>query len=342
MVLFKKYKNSVNNKKNNIVGISILSILVLVITLTIGFSAYQTSLDISTLAAYFRINKNIRVTNITLDNATNNAISNWEEYNTNNISASIDLPSSNSTITYEVEVTNLGNVEMGIFEISGLSNNLKYSISNYNLKDVLCDNINTSQCSLGSKSKFNITISYNNNAYDSSNTSFNIKLDFDFKRFYSISYVNIDDTNLPTKAIEGDNKEFYLNNPYPIRVHFTGNNGSYNAQSGKITLNNINDDVTISYVNMSYFLSYDGVDGYLFNNFNMSTITSFSRNTSLSLSQVENMVNNNTAYKISTNYNDQNYPSDYDIYGWVDNNKFYWWSEADIVYFHPLKQIFDV
>lgn len=55
------------------------------------------------------------------------------------------LPNANSSVTYAIDVTNVGNVEMEILDITGLPDNLKYSISNYNLKDKLCDNIRIQQ-----------------------------------------------------------------------------------------------------------------------------------------------------------------------------------------------------
>ena len=332
----KLFRRTISDKKTkNIIGISILIVLVLTILLTIGFSAFQSSLDIGSLAI-FRVNKDIRITSIKLDSTSNNAISNWQEYNTTSISTNVDLPQNNSTITYEVEVTNLGNIEMGILDISGIPENLNYSITNYTLKDMLCDNLDNTQCKLGSITKFLITISYKDNLYNSNNTNYNIKLDFDFRRFYSISYVNLDTTNLPTRALEGDNIEFNLNTPYPVNIHFNGtNNGSYNSSNGKVTINNVEDDIIISYLTMSYFVAYNGVDNLLFNTFSTTNITSFSRNTSLTLSEVQAKVNNNTAYLISTSPTDENYPSNHEVYGWVENNRFYWWSESNVVYYHP-------
>ena len=332
-----KFKRRLNEKnKRNFLTVAISIVLLLVVFITIGFSAFQSSLDIGSIAATFRINKDIRITKISLDSATNNAISNWQDYNTTSISTNIDLPSRNSTITYEVEITNLGNIEMGILGISGLPSNLDYELTNYTLKDELCDYLDDSECKLGSVSKLLITLKYKNNGFDSSNTNYNVQLDFDFRRFYSITYVNLNSTNLPTKAIEGDNIEFTLNTPYPSSVHFDGTtNASYNANTGKININDINDDITISYLTMSYFVAYDGVNNQLFNQFSTTNIKSFSRNTTKTLSEVQAMVNNNTAYIISTSSTDPDYPSNNEIYGWVDNNNFYWWSEANVVYYHP-------
>ena len=333
----KKGKHPIEDKKGfNFFNMTIFLVMFIFFLLTIGFSSLYSSFDIGDVKAIVRINKDIRITGISLDNTTGSAISNWQEYSTHVISTSISLPSSSSSITYEVEITNIGNIEMGIFDIIGLPNNLAYSISGYTMKDELCDYNNSSSCKLGSVSKIYITFSYDNNGFDPNNTDYNIILDFDFRRFYSITYVNLNSNNLPNKAIEGDDLTFTLNSPIPPRVHFTGNSGAlYNSSTGVVSLIDIDDDVIISYVTRSYFLSFDSSLGYLFGLFDKTNITSFSRNTSLTLNQVQTMVNNGTAYKISTSYNDPDYPSDYDVYGYVDNNHFYWWSESNVVYFHP-------
>ena len=81
---------------------------------------------------------------------------------------------------------------------------------------------------------------------------------------------------------------------------------------------------------MAYFKQYDGADNLL-GFTNKSDITSFSRNTTLTEQEV---LAKSGVQKISNESNDQ-YNSLKDIYGWIENGNFYWWSEADIVYFHP-------
>lgn len=318
------------------VNILVLIIFMLVLSLTVGFSSFYSAMDIGSLSARVFVRKDIRVTGIRLSDTTSNAVSNWQDYNVKSISTNIDLPNQDSTVTYQVDVTNIGNIEMGIYEITGIPNNLEYSISNYTLKEELCDSVDSTRCKLGSKTILNITLGYKEGAYDSSNTNQTIILEFDFRRFYSISYVNIDSTNLPTKIMENDSMEYNLNTPYPSRVRFSGTTTSlYNASTGLVSLNNITDDVTISYTTTSYFVQYDGVNMQMFGIFDSTTITSFERNTTLTLAEVESKVANNQAYVISTSSADPNYPSNYEIYGWVDNGHFYWWSESDTVYYHP-------
>ena len=335
MHLFKKNKYSLNNIKFGYFKIILPVVFIFVVCLTIGFSAFNVGLDVSFLANNVIVSRDIRVTGIALNNTSSSGVSNWQEHGLKSISTNIDLPNANSTVSYEVEVTNVGNIEMGIASISGIPNNLEYEISGYTVKDELCDYQNQSTCKLGSVSKFIVTFSYDTNGYDGLTTNHNIKLDFDFRRFYNINYFNLDDTNLPRKAIETDNINIQFNTPYPDRLQISGNsNNSYNANTGILSINNVDDDIDITYIDKSYFAAYDGATN-LFNNFDKTNITSFSRNTSLTLEQVQAKVNNNQAFVVSTSYDDANYPSNHEIYAWVDNNHLYWWSLSNVVYFHP-------
>ena len=80
-----------------------------------------------------------------------------------------------------------------------------------------------------------------------------------------------------------------------------------------------------------YFRAFDGSGTSLFGmKFDKLAITWFTRNTALGLSEV---LAKDWVTEIDSTGG--NYVSGYPIYGWVENNTFYWWSEADTVYFHP-------
>ena len=165
-----------------------MAFLLVTLFLSVGYSAFSVGLDISDIGATVELQKDIRVSDVVAISATGNAVSNYEEHNSDNVFSSVSLPNSNSSITYNIAITNLGNVEMGILNISGLPSNLTYSMSNYNLKDTLCDSSNPTLCKLGSVSIIEITVGYTGNGYNSGNTDYQITLNFDFERVYSITY----------------------------------------------------------------------------------------------------------------------------------------------------------
>ena len=142
-----RYKFKKNNSKYPY--IILIGVVLSVLFLAIGYSVYQAGVDISDITATVRVQKDIRVSEITPSNPVSGAVSNWVDYDVHSISSNVTLPNSDSTITYLVKVTNIGNIEAGITSISGLSSNLEYSISNYNVGDVICDDNDVLLCKLG-------------------------------------------------------------------------------------------------------------------------------------------------------------------------------------------------
>ena len=136
---------------------------------------------------------------------------------------------------------------------------------------------------------------------------------------YSLNGLAIGDVFLPGQTVN-------------FQVTFKYKSGVSNPSNTNINaiLRFIFDDYEIPPISNGYFMPFDGED----NLFGLSkdTITGFKRNTTLSLSDVQNIAGVQLIHNVS---NDQ-YNSLADIYGWVDsNNVFNWWSEAETVYFHP-------
>ena len=170
--------------------IIIIGLVTLIICfLSIAYSDQSASAFIEDIMAKVRPMADIRITNLSLFNTTNNGVSNSEEYNISNIYGSINLPSSNSTVTYKVDVTTFLGAEMKITNISGLSENLTYELSGYTLNKPLCNTNN--ECNYGSTASFYITIKYKNNGYDSSNTTYSFNVVFTFEEMnYVAQYGN--------------------------------------------------------------------------------------------------------------------------------------------------------
>ena len=200
------------NKKINIISISAIIIVMSIVMLSIGYSAFNQSLLMDDVALEVRIKSDIRITNISLDKV-NNAVSAQEDYNVSNIFGDISLPSANSSITYKVQITNFGNTEMGILDITGLPNNLEYEISGYKLQDKICVEQN---CKLGIKKDIYITIKYKSNGYRKEQTSYSINMVFDFRPFHKVVYENVPDNNYPKEAIDGGDFKVTLTKPFPV------------------------------------------------------------------------------------------------------------------------------
>ena len=161
-------------------------ILAIVLMLTFGYALYTDTLAIDAGTAVIRLVRDIRLTGLNVQGGTNGGSASTSVYGVTSIETDISLPNSDSTVTYEVQVTNIGNVEQGLHTITGLPSNLKYELTNYNIETTLCDTVNPTKCKLGSVTVFNITIMYDENGYDGLDTDFSLHLDFDF---FEINYV---------------------------------------------------------------------------------------------------------------------------------------------------------
>ncbi len=200
-------------KKNNITIISLIIVL-LVLCLSIGWASLNSSMHVESMAMV-RIKSDIRVTGFNSVTSSNNGTSINEEYNVNYITGTISLPSNNSTVTYQVEITNMeiaANTFMGISGLTGLPNNLKIvNVSNYTLRDKICDDNNGSDCSSGAQKTFNITIGYNNDSYDANNTTFDFKIDFEFKKVFDIHYSGFTNPPAIVTVMDGDTPTINFN-----------------------------------------------------------------------------------------------------------------------------------
>lgn len=245
------------NKQHFGIEITSFMIMLVVLFLSIAYSAFSINLNVDEISALVRVKKDIRITNIVPTNMANNAVSSYEEYDVSRINSNISLPNSNSSVTYNIAITNIGNVEMGILNISGLPSNLKYSISNYNLKDVLCDSNDTTKCKLGAITTLVLTIEYAENGYNINNTDYEIILEFDFRRVYQISYTGFSSVSgLPTSILEDESKTitFSNTNGIPYDVDVENATGSYSSPT--LTLSNASNNVAINrYYHINYILN---------------------------------------------------------------------------------------
>ena len=200
-----KTKRLYIKSSNNYIHLFYSIIITLVVVfLGFGYSAFGSDLTLNDIAVSIRVDRDIRVKAYRISELSEGVISKYEEYNINNVSTSLKLPSLNSYGIYEVEIYNYGNTEYGILNIENSNPNLKYEIIGYKVGNILCDDIDENKCSLGSKTTFNIKIMYEDNV-NVIDESQDITLTFKFVEPHSITYYGIDDTNLPKKVLDGAN-----------------------------------------------------------------------------------------------------------------------------------------
>ena len=103
--------------KNHFSKIIVFLVIVMVCTLTIGYSAFGTELSISKVVANVRVQKDVRITNVELadGNATGE---NDINFDSDSVVGDVFLLDSTDYITLNVTITNFGNVDMYIYDMA--------------------------------------------------------------------------------------------------------------------------------------------------------------------------------------------------------------------------------
>lgn len=245
--------NRVRGKK----GVPILITLgsfVFIICLSIGYAAFNNNLFIGDISANIRIDKDARIMGIRV-NKLYNASSNYEEYNASNITSHINLISEDAYVIYDVDVYNLGNVMMAIKGINSSNDKLKFELLNYNLNDKICEG---ETCLLGAKKTIQLKVSYKDGAFDSSSTAYNMRLDFEFARVYSVMYRNISGSDsFPTDVIEGGELRVTFasgtssNLVIVMNDKFLSSGVEYSYSDNNLVIPNVNGNIVITLQGMT-------------------------------------------------------------------------------------------
>ncbi len=249
---FKRKEKFIEKLKKIPVSVMV-SIIMVVMTLliSVGYSAFNTTVNIGDIKAVVRLEKDVRVTGISVDSSTTGT-SFSEDYNVNNISGSVSLPQNTSTVTYNVEITNIGTMEVGIFQVleENLPSELTYSISGYNLKDKICDSSNVSKCTMGAKKTFKVTIKYRAGA-SASNTIYPFTLKFDFRNFHKVEYQdfkNSTDSYLK-EVMDGEDYDYTFTENPPKRIKVTmieSDVTDFDYNNNRLIIHNVTGDLVIT------------------------------------------------------------------------------------------------
>ena len=249
-----------NFNKKMLVSIFSVFIFIFVAFLSVGFAAFQTTLIMKDISAEIKYDVLVRVSNFKVSSPNNNAVAQNTDYNYNRIYGDVLLPNANSSVTYEVEVVNLGNTKAGISSITGLSNNLEYTITGgYECGDPIKNEDN--QYTLGAVMKFYITIQYANGAMPTQDIqSFNLVLDF--REFHSITYHGIpgEEEGRPYEIMDGFDLVIETELTSIDRLKVTqdtaflvyGEHYEYDETINQLTVKNVSGDLLLSYRDTTY------------------------------------------------------------------------------------------
>ena len=228
-------------KINKIKKIALIFTIISTLLLTIAYASVSNTLSVENIMATVTPIGSARITNVMVSNITNGGLSNSEGYNYSSIYGSMNLPNSDSTITYKVNATVFLTSEMKIVGITGLNSKLEYELTDYTLGNPLCNN--NDECNYGATKEFYITIKYKQGEYDSTNTNYPLNLTFDFQE---VSYIaRIGNTRYETlqeavDSVPRDNTEttiLLLKNTSEIVTILSNKNIVLNLQGNTISNN---------------------------------------------------------------------------------------------------------
>lgn len=179
-----------SNTKKIIYPLVFVFLTVSILLLTIGFSAYSTSLAIDG-KALVRPLKESRITDVKISKTTNNGVVSYIDYTAYNLVSDITLNNKNSTVTYDITITNLSSDNLIITKVE----NQVYSNSNI---EYVFDNmeINKTKIKPASQYTFKITFKYKTN--NITNKDLKCILMFTYKKVpeYTLKVKSLDDSDI--------------------------------------------------------------------------------------------------------------------------------------------------
>ena len=171
MKIRRRYKN------NSKINILLPLIFLFVVFLSVGYSSLNQELNITSEAS-FRLEEDIRITDVKLVGSAFNGIENYNSsYSKDRIKTGITLSKESSSITYQVTITNAGNVPM----LLNLLDNISYNNDGitYELNKKLPYFINKGE-------EKSIEITYKWNSYNEKNKNLDAVIKFNFIKVESV------------------------------------------------------------------------------------------------------------------------------------------------------------
>lgn len=170
-------------------------VFVLVCSISIVCASYNQGMIING-DAILRVDADIRVTDLKMINVSNEAYETYiSRYSKNSTSMYVSLPNLDSTITYEVTVTNKTSYLYIISEITDslVNENITYEISEYKIGEGIGHN---------SEIKFNVTFKYKDSVKKLPNDFSQItSILFKFERPYAL-LLSYDNSKSKTKCVD--------------------------------------------------------------------------------------------------------------------------------------------
>lgn len=180
--------------KYRIFSLVFVFLTISILSLTIGFSAYSTSLAINGKALVRPI-KESRITDMKISKVTNNAVISSFDYTAYSIVSDITLDNYNSTVTYNITLTNLSSDNLVITKV----NNQVYSNSNI---EYTFDGIEINKTKIKPASQYTFKVTFKYKTKNISDKNLKCILVFNYKKVpeYTLKIKSIDGSNIKVVA----------------------------------------------------------------------------------------------------------------------------------------------
>lgn len=179
-----------SNTKKIIYPLVFVFLTVSILLLTIGFSAYSTSLAIDG-KALVRPLKESRITDVKISKTTNNGVVSYIDYTAYSLVSDITLNNKNSTVTYDVTITNLSSDNLIITKVE----NQVYNNSNI---EYVFDNIEINKTKIKPASQYTFKITFKYKTNNITNKDLKCILMFTYKKVpeYTLKVKSLDDSDI--------------------------------------------------------------------------------------------------------------------------------------------------
>ena len=233
-----------NKRKRKYIIYSV--IVLLIVSLSVGFSALQRQLLIDDSIFNVRLQTDTRVSSSVVSKTGGEAISNYEEFNVSKVYGNVTFPTTSSYVLYKIDLTNYGNVKTGLLSITSNTDGVNYQICDSNgsncssnPKTSVC---NGNNCTLGATKELYVKVTSN-----SAGTK-NVDLDLDFEPYHTITYDNFREntSSFASEIMQNDSYEVTLtSDPEEVSVS-GGGNASYNKNTNKLTISGVTGNITVT------------------------------------------------------------------------------------------------
>lgn len=189
-VMEEKVAKRKSNTKKIIYPLVFVFLTVSILLLTIGFSAYSTSLAIDG-KALVRPLKESRITDVKISKTTNNGVVSYIDYTAYSLVSDITLNNKNSTVTYDVKITNLSSDNLIITKVE----NQVYNNSNI---EYVFDNIEINKTKIKPASQYTFKITFKYKTNNITNKDLKCILMFTYKKVpeYTLKVKSLDDSDI--------------------------------------------------------------------------------------------------------------------------------------------------